>query len=286
MASYKENGFNISSLQNTYKNKMNEFISDASIPTSSDSGASSIFSFLLKLCLVLLLIAILVRVLFYFFPNLRHNTVTAYIQNIFTNHPEVDVVIDHHKPPPPPPAPPGPPVPPPLKKEAPNTTVPQIMFQKQVFNIPGNTYSYENAKAVCAAYGASLANYDQVEKAYKKGAEWCNYGWSDGQMILFPTQQSTFERLQHIPGHEHDCGRPGINGGFVANPDSLYGVNCYGNKPKINEEERKLMENVRPYPETIEDIKLEKQIEFWRNRISQILVSPFNYEQWGQGILG
>jgi hypothetical protein len=40
--------------------------------------------------------------------------------------------------------------------------------------------------------------------------------------------------LQKIKGHEHDCGRPGVNGGYIANPLVKFGVNCYGNKRKIN----------------------------------------------------
>ena len=285
------NGFNLNSLQNTYKNKMNAFLSDSTPPSYSLSGSSSssylgsFFSFLFYFCLFLLVVGLIVWLLFHVFPHLKQNTITAYVKNIFTNRPEIDVVLDHHSAPPPSPrSPPPPPAPPLLKNKTPNTTVPQIMFQKQVFNIPGNNYSYTDAKAVCAAYGAKLANYDEVENAYEKGAEWCNYGWSDGQLILFPTQQSSFERLQKIPGHEHDCGRPGINGGFIANPDSLYGVNCFGHKPKINEEERDIMKNVSPYPETMEDILLEKKIDYWKTKISEILVSPFNYEQWGQGI--
>ena len=38
------------------------------------------------------------------------------------------------------------------------------------------------------------------------------------QMALYPTQKKTYNKLQTIKGHEHDCGRPGINGGYIANP--------------------------------------------------------------------
>ena len=69
------------------------------------------------------------------------------------------------------------------------------------------------------------------------GISFLSSGWSDGQMALFPTQQKTFDNLQKIEGHENDCGRPGVNGGFMANPNIRFGVNCYGNKPKIKEEE-------------------------------------------------
>ena len=29
-------------------------------------------------------------------------------------------------------------------------------------------------------------------------------------------------------GHENDCGRPGVNGGYIANTNAKYGVNCFG----------------------------------------------------------
>jgi hypothetical protein len=162
------------------------------------------------------------------------------------------------------------------------SAVPVIKFKKQVFNIPGNQYTYDNATALCKAYGSKLANYEQVEDAYDNGGEWCNYGWSEGQMALFPTQQSTFDRLQTIKGHEHDCGRPGVNGGYIANPNVRFGVNCYGYKPRINEEEQQMMKNVSPYPQTMEDIEMEKKVGFWKNKVDNILVSPFNRERWGE----
>ena len=46
----------------------------------------------------------------------------------------------------------------------------------EVFNVPGNEYTYEEARALCKAYGAKIATYSQIENAYKSGAEWCNYG--------------------------------------------------------------------------------------------------------------
>jgi hypothetical protein len=159
--------------------------------------------------------------------------------------------------------------------------VPEIRFKKQVFNVPGNYYNYTNAKALCQAYGANLATYKQIEDSYKSGGEWCNYGWSAGQMALFPTQQNTFDNLQKIKGHENDCGRPGINGGYMVNPQLRFGVNCYGNKPKITSEEEELMKTTTPYPETAEDIAFQKRVDFWKNKVDNILVSPFNYNTWG-----
>ena len=194
-----------------------------------------------------------------YFLNVNIN---AYISDLFTNKPKVNVVVDqgaNYEPAP----------------------VPEIKFKKQVFNIPGNYYSYDNAQALCSAYGADLASYEQIEKAYKSGAEWCNYGWSAGQMALFPTQQKTFDNLQSIEGHQHDCGRPGINGGYIANPNVRFGVNCYGNKPKITEQEEDLMKNSTPYPQSAQDIAFQKRVDFWKGQVDNILVSPFNYKTWG-----
>ena len=160
------------------------------------------------------------------------------------------------------------------------STVQEIKFKKQVFNIPGNYYTYNDAKALCSAYGAKLANYDQIEQAYNNGAEWCNYGWSAKQLALFPTQKKTYADLQTIPGHENDCGRPGINGGYIANPNVKFGVNCYGYKPKMRSDEDELMKTARPYPETPQDIDFQKKVDMMKGNLDQILISPFNYDRW------
>jgi len=162
-----------------------------------------------------------------------------------------------------------------VEKETPLPILPKIM--DEVFNIPGNKYTYEEAETLCKAYGADLASYSQLENAYKDGGEWCNYGWSKGQMALFPTQKSTYDKLQTIKGHENDCGRPGINGGFMANPNNRYGVNCYGKKPAITETEKKLMEIDKNYPP---ETNLDSEVDKWKKEIDKILISPFNSNSW------
>ena len=101
----------------------------------------------------------------------------------------------------------------------------------QVFNISNNLYTYDEAQKVCNAFDASLASYDQIESAYQNGGEWCNYGWSEGQMAYFPTQKDTWGKLQGNPKTKNACGRPGINGGYIKNPYVKFGANCYGVKP-------------------------------------------------------
>lgn len=158
--------------------------------------------------------------------------------------------------------------------------LPTSLRPPEVFNIPENDYVYADAKAVCAAYDARLATYKELEDAYNKGAEWCNYGWSEGQMALFPTQQKTFDELQDIPGHENNCGRPGINGGVMPDPKLRFGVNCFGQKPAITDAEKLRMENDPIYPKTAADIAIEEREQYWRSRLPDVLVAPFNHTSW------
>jgi hypothetical protein len=51
-----------------------------------------------------------------------------------------------------------------------------------VFNII--IYTHDDAKSICSAYDASLATYDQIEKSYNGGGEWCSIGWSADQQAL------------------------------------------------------------------------------------------------------
>lgn len=151
----------------------------------------------------------------------------------------------------------------------------------QVFNIGNNLYSYEDAQHVCSAYGARLANYDEIEDAYNHGAEWCNYGWSDGQMAFFPTQKSTWDGLQKDPKNKNKCGRPGINGGYMNNKFLRFGVNCFGKKPAPKPSDLAMMN--KPLPKTSEQAVIDKKVEFWKKNADALLkVNSFNNKQWSE----
>jgi len=161
---------------------------------------------------------------------------------------------------------------------------PKLQF-KEVYHVPGNHYGYEESKSLCKALGGELADIKQMEDVYKKGGGWCSYGWSQNQMALFPTQHDHWNKLQTIKGHENDCGRPGINGGYIANPNVKFGVNCYGYRPKIKPIESKLMESAEDYPITEQQIAFNKQVEHWKKRINEIIVAPFNAKKWSESDL-
>lgn len=102
---------------------------------------------------------------------------------------------------------------------------------KEVFNIDDNDFTYRGARLACEALDSRLATYAELVDAHKKGANWCNYGWSANGMALYPIQKAYYKTLKK-KGCNKKCGKPGVNGGFFQNKNLKFGVNCYGNKPK------------------------------------------------------
>lgn len=207
------------------------------------------------------MILVLVNGLQYFF----HLDIKTAIKNLFSPNPEIDIIVDEEK-----------------QEKIP---VPEITYEKQVFYVPENEYTYDDARAVCKAYGSRLATYKEVEDAYNNGAEWCGYGWSKDQLALYPTQEETYNKLQNKKGYKHACGRPGVNGGYIANPNAKFGINCYGYKPQMTSTEQRMMEEISPIPKTMKDLKFENKVRKYRTKLDQILVSPFNYKNWSESLL-
>jgi hypothetical protein len=129
----------------------------------------------------------------------------------------------------------------------------------EVYHINGK-FDYSMARSVCKAYDATLATLNQIKDTYKKGGEWCDYGWSEDEMVLYPTQESSWKKYQE--GNKQQCGLPGINGGYNTYLNQQLGVNCYGVKPTGK------MPIIQMAP-------IEK-----KTFPKQGTVSPFNYTQW------
>ena len=151
---------------------------------------------------------------------------------------------------------------------------------KQVFNVSRNIYTYHDAAAICSALDSDLATYEQVKDAYEQGADWCNYGWVQGQMAVYPTQKDTYEKLQKgRPQYHNACGRPGVNGGYFDNPELLFGVNCFGVRPPKNAMDELNTSEVSLPPST-EEIEFEKQVQKFRDQLDDTTVLPFNKNSW------
>lgn len=146
---------------------------------------------------------------------------------------------------------------------------------KEVFHLPNNKFTYEGAHEACKRLGSRLATYDEIENAYNNGANWCSYGWSADQLALFPTQKSTYNELKQIPGHENDCGRPGINGGFMKNKLLKFGVNCYGVKPQMTDKDETYMHSLNHSPALTKEEEEKAKKEY-----ANFLTAPFNNDTW------
>jgi hypothetical protein len=112
-------------------------------------------------------------------------------------------------------------------------------------------------------------------------------------MALFPTQIETWNELQKedtecpanskTPSVKNNCGRPGINGGYMANPYLRFGVNCYGKKPvsTVVEQSRTATKPEKVHPKSEQDILLEKKVEYWKQHKDKMLnLNAFNNVKW------
>ena len=161
-----------------------------------------------------------------------------------------------------------------------NKILPQ---KKEVFTIAENRYTYNDAAPLCKSMGAELATYEQVKSAFKKGADWCNYGWIKGQNAVYPTQQETWEKLQSEPeDSRHMCGNVGLNGGYFDNPELRFGVTCYGDKPQQSEHDEQIMASKQLQPKTPSVIEFDRKVANFKANKNEIGLLPFSTEkdQW------
>lgn len=247
------------------------FNTNGSLSTNENSTFSFVTNILTGIILIILIILLIINGLQYYFEI----NVIEKLKDLFSKKPQVEIKMvkrddkdkDEEK----------------DKEKDDDKIIKKPVIKEQVFNIPGNYFNYSDAKSLCKAHGgARLATYNEVEDAYNNGAEWCNYGWSEGQMALFPTQKTSYDKLQKIEGHEKNCGRPGVNGGYIENSNLQYGANCYGYKPRMTKEEEDLMNTATPYPTSEKDLEMERRVNYWKTKLDEILVSPFNYQSWSR----
>jgi hypothetical protein len=167
----------------------------------------------------------------------------------------------------------------PHKKNKSSTTTIDVNKPEEVYHINNTLFSYETAPKACSAYNGRLATYDDMVKAYQAGADWCTYGWTSGQNVFFPTQQSTIDKLSSHKGLERACGHVGINGGYIEDTSQLFGVNCYGVKPDPTSDELELMKIISKIAsnESTSSVEDDKNINKEKNNW---LLSPFNHSKW------
>ena len=155
--------------------------------------------------------------------------------------------------------------------------------KKEVFNISQNKYTYYDAEPLCRALGSEVATYEQVKDAYENGADWCNYGWTKGQMATYPTQEGTWNQLQNGPEEQRNaCGKVGVNGGYFDNPELQFGVNCYGIKPSQKEHDANAIAKSEGQPFTPGMLDFQKKMAKFRGEMGDIGLLPFSSTSWSE----
>ena len=144
---------------------------------------------------------------------------------------------------------------------------------EQVFHISNQNYTYDEARCKCGSYDAKLATYPQIVESYNKGAEWCSYGWSEGQTAYYPTQKCNWKKKSKK--EQEACGKPGINGGFFSDKKLRFGVNCFGKKP-----EGKIIKIKDDTCGSEEGANGEKCSYNSKNRLETDEIAPFNDNTW------
>jgi hypothetical protein len=161
--------------------------------------------------------------------------------------------------------------------------LPPLEKKKEVFHIANQDYTYDQSKCKCESYGARLATKSELIDAYNKGANWCTYGWTEKQTAYYPVQQCDWDKIneqnERLPDNAKKyCGLPGLNGGYFANPNLKFGVNCYGQKPQ-----GELNKQKEPYCPPMNFCKLESNFEA-AHKLDTDEIVGFSDDKWSMNI--
>ena len=237
--------------------------------TSTNNKKGTNITKILIICLIILIILALIYVLINYY---NYSKIDCYQKKSFKDYlfgKDKNVCILYDKP-----------IPKPVVT-VPKSNPPKMggfLEKDEVFHISNQDYSYEQSKCKCASYGARLATKNEVTNAYNNGANWCSYGWTEGQNAFYPVQKCYYDSLMEESGFLENsdkyCGKPGLNGGYFSNPELRFGVNCYGKKPK-----GQVIKPKSAYCPPKEFCKLNKNSNA-NQRLSTDEIAPFNDQKW------
>ena len=161
---------------------------------------------------------------------------------------------------------------------------------KEVFLIY-NKYNYLEAKDICKVYDGRLATEKDLELAFKNGANWCNWGWLDGEKIGYPVQEKFWLSVEKK--HKGFCGpTAGINKIYNIDPLKQYSVTCYGIKPPKSDKDKQLEivldeitqdTSLKTQIDQCKQSKREEEKNKWINeQKNSIRILEFNTSQWAE----
>lgn len=154
-----------------------------------------------------------------------------------------------------------------------------IVEKEEVFHVPNQIFTYEEAKLFCKQLGVRMANLNDLKRAYLKGASWMTLGWTDNQLGLYVLQPHNVRRYP-------EAGHVGINGGYFKDAKLRMGINCYGVKPKPDPKRLEIaysdlqeVDGAGPFGE---DKKTVDAVADYMAQLKagDIVISPWNNTRW------
>lgn len=88
--------------------------------------------------------------------------------------------------------------------------------ESQLYHVFENAYTFKDAEKKCKSKKGRLATVDEMKESFKKGADWCSWGWaSDGHA--------------YMPNRNKKCNKDtGLLSAKNIDPFLRLGANCYG----------------------------------------------------------
>lgn len=247
---------------------LNSIISTNNSSKNNTNSKSSVLK-IISICALILIVLVLIYIgiSYYNYSKINCYQKKSFTEYLFSTDKSVCILFDK-------------PIPQPVVK-VPKSNPPKmgnILQKKEVFHISNQDYSYDQSKCKCSSYGARLATKDEVTKAYNDGANWCSYGWTEGQNAYYPVQQCYYDSIMEeddfLENSDKYCGKPGLNGGYFSNSQLKFGINCYGAKPKGS-----VIKQKSPYCPPQDFCKMNKNSSA-NQRLSTDEISPFSDTKW------
>jgi hypothetical protein len=153
-----------------------------------------------------------------------------------------------------------------------------------------NKYNYQEAREVCKMYKGRLATKQDLNDAFNRGANWCSWGWLEGQAVGYPVQEKYWMAIDK--SHKGFCGpTAGLNVMESVDPLKKYYVTCFGLKPKqshkdvkLNKDLHKVVVGATSLLQDIAQCKKAKEVSVqktWaQQQKQQIRILKFNPTEW------
>jgi hypothetical protein len=166
-----------------------------------------------------------------------------------------------------------------------------VAAKEEVFLIY-NKYNYQEASKVCKVlFNGRLATKRDLDDALKKGANWCSWGWLEGQAVGYPVQKDYWVKTNAV--NKGFCGpTAGLNIIESMDPLKKFYATCYGIKPDQGKKDKvvhakiekkvKHQESSSSLQQDIAQCKQAKAMQWAEKQRKKVRILQFNPTTWSR----